>query len=80
MEKLKIYIIFILCSLTLIYNLLTNCFVDLLNDMEVLIFLQGHIQTKNSDSIIGIIFDYVISILFNVNIKDLETYLRIFGG
>ncbi|MDD3999708.1 MAG: hypothetical protein PHX62_02280 [Bacilli bacterium] len=45
----------------------------------VLVFLQGQINTSLDQSFIGEIFDNFITFVFNINLKDLNTYFKMFG-
>jgi len=80
MDKLKLLIILVIGSITLFYNLINSCFIDLFKQTEVAVLFQGQISSYTRDSYIGMLFDYLIGFLFNINIKDMESCMRIFGG
>lgn len=79
MVKFKIGIILIIGLLVAIYNLINfNVFASGSEQLtEVL--LQSHINTMEGEGLIGIYFDYFVSLLFNIDLGDSKAYLKIFG-
>ncbi|HHX81017.1 MAG TPA: hypothetical protein GX692_08140 [Acholeplasmataceae bacterium] len=48
-------------------------------DGVILVFLQGQIGSASEETLLGIIFDYLIKFAFNIDLNDIKTYFRIFG-
>lgn len=78
MEKVKFLILFLLGIFCLLYNILTKGFT--LDSEEVKVLLQGQIKTDAQDSIIGVVFDRIISFVFSLNLDNPKTYFRLFGA
>ena len=78
--KIKLLIIIFLAIVSFIYNFLNKDLIRLFSEADFSTLIQTQIGLKGQDNYIGIIFDYLISILFNINIKDINSFFRIFGG
>ncbi|MCK9470919.1 MAG: hypothetical protein WC006_01705 [Bacilli bacterium] len=80
MIKVKFIFIIILGLVSFIYNLLSGDLLDLIKNTDYVSLIDNHLGLKSSDSFIGILFDYFISILFNFNIKEFTSIFKLFGG
>jgi hypothetical protein len=78
MDKIKFLIIVLLGVFSLIYNLLRAGISDF-SDGTILVFLEGQIDSGSKESLVGVLFDYLIRFAFNVNLNDLKTFFKIFG-
>lgn len=80
MIKLKLLIIILLALLSLIYNFINGKMFNIINDLDLLSLVSNQVGINGSDSFIGILFDCLISFLFNFNISDFDSIFKIFGG
>lgn len=80
MKSIKLLFIALLGLFVFGYNLLNNNLLGLLYKTDIIVLLQGQIIVDGHDSYFGIIIDFIISFLFNVNIKDFASLFKLFGG
>ena len=80
MSKLKFFIIILLGIISFSYNLINGDLINFHNQVDYNSLISGHIGIKGNDNYLGIIADYLISILFNINIKDISSFFKMFGG
>lgn len=80
MKMVKVLFIVLLGLFVFGYNLLNNNILGFLYKTDIIVLLQGQIMIEGHDSYIGIIFDFIISFLFNINVKDIFSLFRLFGG
>ena len=80
MIKLKIILIIMLGLTSFIYNLTSGDLLNLFSNTSYSTFIQAHIGYKGEDNYFGLLLDYFISIIFNINIKDIASFFKMFGG
>lgn len=80
MIKLKVSIIIVLAIISFGFVFIGGDIINLFKSTNFTSFIYSHIGYISEDNYIGIIFDYIISIAFNINIKDFSSYFKIFGG
>lgn len=78
--KIKFVLIITLGIVSFVYNFLNGDLIELFRQTDFSTLIQTHLGLKGQDNYIGILFDYLISILFNINLKDITSFFRIFGG
>ncbi|MGI6768100.1 MAG: hypothetical protein ACOX43_03260 [Bacilli bacterium] len=78
MDKIKFLIIILLGIFSVLYNFSQIGFPKF-PDGVILVFLQGQIGSASEETLLGIIFDYLIKFAFNIDLNDIKTYFRIFG-
>lgn len=62
------------------YNFINGDLIDLHKQVDYYSLIGSHIGIKGNDQYLGIFADYLISILFNINIKDINSFFKMFGG
>lgn len=80
MSRLKFLIIIILGIVSFVYNFKNGGLIDLHKQVDYYSLIGSHIGIAGNDYYLGIIMDYLISILFNINIKDISSFFKMFGG
>lgn len=78
--KIKLLILFSLALMSLYYNLKDSNIIEYFNVIDFNTLIYSHLGIKTSDSYLGVLLDFFIIIFFFINIKDINTYFKIFGG
>lgn len=80
MIRVKFIIVITIGIISLLYNFINNELLLYLNNESFLKLLSGQLAINTNDNILGIFFDLLLSFLFNINLKDITTFLKMFGG
>lgn len=80
MKMVKVLFIVLLGLFVFGYNLLNNNILGILYKTDIIVLMQGQIMIEGHDSYIGIIIDFIISFLFNINVKEISNLFKLFGG
>jgi len=78
--KLKLFMIIALGITSFCYNIINSDFLKFIQTIDYSLLIYSHIGYKSSDSYFGMIFDLLISLFFNINIRDINSFFKIFGG
>jgi len=77
--KLKLFIIISLGILSFLYNFKSG-FYEFFHNSNYQLLMYSYLGVNCDDSYLGIIFDFLISFFFNINLKNVNSFFRFLGG
>lgn len=78
--KIKLLIIFGLGILSIYYNIKNSNAVECFKSIDYNTLIYSHIGVNTNDSYVGVLLDVLIFVFFFINVKDINTFFKIFGG